>query len=334
MVKVGLGASTTSAAGRVLGATIGGINTIVEVATGLTRPLLFFDHDGNKKKGGTMASSNQRGGIVEFIAALQGKINENRGAIEAGLQRFAEWMENAAIRFQEAVKERSELYPKLRAVLPSLAKRGWFISGNFGMSEIMRLAQRCDGMAQSELDNYVADMYRSSFDEHGISLIENYPHRGFAIKPAIDAHRRGEYALSVPMFFAQAEGISFEALNKYIFTNSKAQGGVDENIRAAALERINGSKANQHESDPFMLCTFMEIMWTPFAEPLPVGYSSKDRTKHKYDGLNRNTVMHGLDLEYATEENSLKAFSMLSHVGALLHNLAAEESVFSWYEKT
>lgn len=283
--------------------------------------------------GETVENSNQWGGIVEFISGLQAKFNENRGAIDAGLQKFAQWMEDAAIRFQEDAKARSELYPKLRAVLTPLAKRGWFISGNFGMSEIMELAQRCDGMTESELDNCVADMYRSSFDEHGVSLIEGYPHRAFAIKPAIDAHRRGEYALSVPMFFAQAEGISFEALNKYIFTSTKAPGGVDENIRAAALERIKGSKANQHESDPFMLCTFMEIMWTPFAEPLPVGYGPKDRTKHKYDGLNRNTVMHGLDLDYATEENSLKAFSMLSHVGALLHNLAAEESVFSWYEK-
>lgn len=283
----------------------------------------------------TMENSNQWAGIVEFITGLERKFKENRGAIEAGLQKFAEWMENAAIRFQEDMKARAELYPKLLAVLPPLAKRGWFISGSFGMSEIMELAQRCESMSDSELDNWVASMYRSSFVEHGTSLIEKYPQRSFAIKPAIDAHNRGEYALSVPVFFAQAEGISFDTLNKYIFTNTKAPGGVDENIRAAALERLKGSKANQDMADPFnMLYTFMEIMWTPFAEPLPVGYGPKDRRIHNYEGLNRNTVMHGLDLEYATEENSLKAFSMLSHIGTLLHDLTEDEGGFSWYEKT
>jgi len=108
------------------------------------------------------------------------------------------------------------------------------------MSEIMELAQRCDGITENEIDKCVADMYRSSFDEHGVSLIEDYSHRVFAIKPAIDAHRRGEYALSVPMFFAQAEGISFEALNKYIFTNTKAPGGVSKTL---GRQLWRGSKA-------------------------------------------------------------------------------------------
>ena len=127
----------------------------------------------------------------------------------------------------------------------------------------------------------------------------------------------------MPVFFAQAEGICFATLNKYIFTNGKAPGGMDENIKAAAKERLERVKKPGDETNPYdTLSMFMEIMWLPFAEPLPIGYGPKDRRSHNYEGLNRNTLMHGLDLEYATEENSLKAFSMLSHVGSLLHNLS------------
>lgn len=281
-----------------------------------------------------MANSNPLAAIAEIIAGVARTFQIDRDAIEAGLRRFSEFMERAEISFQEAQKERAELYPKLRVVMGPLAKRGWFISGNFGVSELMELARRCDSMSDRELDDWMASQYRSSLDEHGESLVKDYPHRAFAIKPALDAHTRGEFALSIPVFFAQAEGICFETLNKYIFTKGKGPGGADENIKAAALERLHRSKANQNKSDPFdTMYFFMEMMWLPFAEQLPVGYGPKERRLHNYEGLNRNTVMHGLDLEYATEENSLKAFSMLSHIGTLLHNLAADEDVFSWYEK-
>jgi len=82
-----------------------------------------------------------------------------------------------------------------------------------------------------------------------------------------------------------------------------------------------------------MLSTLVEINWIPFAEPLPVAYSEKARESSKYDGLNRNTIMHGIALEeYATEENSLRAFSMLSHIGSLMHELVEKEKDYPWMQ--
>lgn len=193
-----------------------------------------------------------------------------------------------------------------------MGQRGWFVSGYFGLSEIVELASICGTVIPDALDRHVADMYRTSVAEHGESLSRDYPTRTFAIQPAVAAHQRREYALSVPIFFAQAEGIFYDRAQKYIFRKEKGQ-----NIRDAATKQLAAFAQAIEPYDTFS--RFMQIMWQPFADPLPIGYSESDRSKHGYAGLNRNTVLHGIALaEYATEENSLKAFSLLSHVGALV----------------
>lgn len=75
----------------------------------------------------------------------------------------------------------------------------------------------------------------------------------------------------------------------------------------------------------------LSIIWTSFAEVLPIAYNKSDREKFDYEGLNRNLVMHGLALEeYATEENSLRAFSLLSAVGSLMHDIENKEKDYPW----
>lgn len=256
--------------------------------------------------------------IGQFITGIEHKLQENRDATAAGLKGFSDGLRAVAVALHESSAARAELYPQLRTVVKPLAKRGWFVSGYFGISEVEALALQCESMAEVELDCAVCAMYRDSLDEHGFDLLRDYPQRAFAIKPAIDAHNRGEYALSVPLFFAQAEGISIAAIDKYIFSNAKQPGDIDGNIKAAAKERLERAVNDPYDT----LSIFMEIMWLPFEDPSPIGYSERDRRINQYDGLNRNTIMHGIDLTYATEENSLKAFSMLSHVGSLMHDLA------------
>ena len=61
-----------------------------------------------------------------------------------------------------------------------------------------------------------------------------------------------------------------------------------------------------------------ETMWLSVAGELPIGYSEKQRKNLDYTGINRHTVLHGIARgEYATKENSLKAFSFLSYMASL-----------------
>jgi len=74
------------------------------------------------------------------------------------------------------------------------------------------------------------------------------------------------------------------------------------------------------ESNPYgqVFGLLHEIMWLSVSEKLPIGYSKKERRNFNYDGINRHTVLHGIAMEdYATRENSLKAFSFLSYMSSL-----------------
>lgn len=283
-----------------------------------------------------MSNPDQWAAMREFITGLERKFHEDRDLIDAGLRKFAQGIQEIVVGYQKYVETTTRLYPKVKDSVGPLAARGWFISGYFGMSEILELGMKCETVCVDELERYVADMYRSSIDEHMRDLIRDYPQRAFAIKPAVDAHNRGDYALSVPLFFIQAEGISFAAINKYIFKNGRSKGDVDENIKDAAMLRLKAIKDLEGSAGAYgILSTFVEIMWIPFAATLPVTYGEKARESNKYDGLNRNTIMHGIALEeYATEENSLRAFSMLSHVGSLMHELVEQEKDYPWMQKT
>lgn len=283
-----------------------------------------------------MSNPNQWAHTMEFITGLTRKLHENSDAIEDVLRKIVAGMQEFCVGLQNYVETTARLYPKVKSVAEPLAGRGWFISGYFGASELVRLGMQSETASIDELERYVADMYRSSLDEHMGDIIRDYPHRAFAVKPAVDAHNRGEYALAVPLFFAQAEGISFAAIDKYIFKNGRSKGNVDDNIKEAAKQRLKAIEDSEGSAEyNGMMATLVEIMWIPFKEPLPLAYGEKDRKLKQYHGLNRNTVMHGIALEeYATEENSLRAFSMLSHVGALMHELDKKEKKYPWMKKS
>ena len=202
-----------------------------------------------------------------------------------------------------------KLYPKLHAQAVPLAQRGWFLSGTIGISDLLALAEVCETATETELDAHVAACYRSDIANQMGDILREYPQRAFALQPAMDAHQREEYALSVPVFFAQADGIVFDGCARDLFMKK------GKALRDLAEEELKAIAKH----DPTTLELLQMLMWLPLSKPLPVSYGQTDRKEHGYDGLNRNTVLHGISLsEYATEENSLKAFSMLSYVASLM----------------
>lgn len=259
----------------------------------------------------------------EFVTSLEQQFHENPDAIAPNLKKLAEEIQKYSADFRDYKESKMKLYPKVKIVAERLVKRGWFISGYFGQSELAALGKLVDA-STDDLERIVANMYRSSVNEHMINLIKDYPQRSFAIKPAIDAHNRGEYAISIPLFFIQADGISFVESDKYMFTRTK--------IQLAASDRLNAMERTTYNIEVYgMLSSLIEIMWIQHKQQSPVADSQDVRISSDYKGLNRHTVIHGVALEeYATEENSLQAFSMLSHIGSLMHDLKKQESDYPW----
>lgn len=261
--------------------------------------------------------STSMGKLGEQLAILNQKINTlvpDRGLIESltsGAQKFAE----LGIALRRTYEKRFEHYPRLAENLDNLAKQGWFVSVDLPLSVYEELAFSLERLATDPdkaalVDALFVECFQPEIEELCRNLVEDNPHRAFAIQPAVAAHLRGEYALSVPVFFSQAEGIVRDRTERELFTKPPRKPEVHVS-NWAEKKRI----AVQQVEDLFDY--FEDALWSPLCLDLPITWGPKERKDHEYIGLNRHTTLHGMDLDYASEVNSLKAFSLLCYVSSV-----------------
>jgi hypothetical protein len=131
----------------------------------------------------------------------------------------------------------------------------------------------------------------------------HWPQRKTLLGDAFEAHKNGLYTLSIPVFLSQADGMAFNILQAFVFTDHNGA-----KISDKAKELIDAETEN-HE----LMCSFVGIL----LEEHTIRTSTKNRDERRLSGapispLNRHGVLHGIDLDYATEANSLRAISLLS----------------------
>ncbi|MBD8188915.1 hypothetical protein IFU20_22310 [Pseudomonas viridiflava] len=200
----------------------------------------------------------------------------------------------------------SKLYPEMIENLGFFANLSWFVSLNIPISnfrsQVMCLPNDLSDSEKTEYaDQKFLEFYESWFDSLCSIAIRKFPDRAFALEPAFNAHKRGEFALSIPVFLSQSDGILFDLTKKELFSSNG-------HISSVVMTMINGD---------LKVGSMTQAVWTPLAEIRPIGWSLKTRSKNSYQGFNRNTIMHGLDNSYATEINSFKSFSLLSYIISL-----------------
>ena len=201
------------------------------------------------------------------------------------------------------VEELSELPERYREALKSLGKEGWFYSPEMStdlLSEIDHLLIE-DPNGVSE---WLCDFFRERLNDIEQELVQAYPDRKHLLQDAFEAHREGKYSLSVPVFLAQADGIFWEKSSerKSLFAYGQRKDAVKE----------HASQISVYDS----------IYLYPLEISLPLWKPKGNR--RSYNQLNRHVVLHGLSVDYDTEENSLKAVSLLSYLHWIL-NMNEEE---------
>jgi hypothetical protein len=261
---------------------------------------------------GAKSLFDQNSGLAKALEAA--RVFNERFSITVGEFLKSDFMiqlGETLVRLKEANEKRAEKYPQFSRNLEEIANQGWFLSLHMGFSSYEELAFSLDYLPESEgrweaLDKAFSSHYSESIDYYLERITGKYPARAFAVRPAVAAHLRGEYALSVPVFFSQAEGILRDETARELFTK---QGG---HISSYALAQRGDAPDG---ADWFGY--FDDAIWAPLCGDLPIAWGPRQREQAGYSGLNRNTTLHGIDLGYATEVNSLKAFSLLCYVAGL-----------------
>lgn len=231
---------------------------------------------------------------------------------------FARFIKETNERFSEfaerlnAVSERirtafSELPEQSRQVQTILAKQGWYLSGKVMPGEIAALyhLSNDDKVAIEEVMIKYAEHH---FNEIWEDVVTSWPERAAVLNDAFEVHENEKYTLSIPVMLTQGDGFSFEMLGVNFY--SKEKDGSPITARASK-ETIKRKEFESSYIDDFFL--------TPLSQLCSIAEGTKERDRKRQMGeyfgpLNRHGVLHGLDFDYASRANSLRAVLILDYL--------------------
>lgn len=188
-----------------------------------------------------------------------------------------------------------------QAALMTLGNHGWFFDLSMPLSFLWEIENILNEGNIEEVESALLDYFRKKIQSIEDSLIAKFPHRARFISAAFNAHRRGEYELSIPVYLSQTDGICYEVINHSLF---RRKGG---NKKPATAIYVDSVASN----------TFRHALLSPLSNPLPISASETERDEN-FSELNRHQVMHGESLIYGTEINSIKSISLLNYVAQVL----------------
>lgn len=185
--------------------------------------------------------------------------------------------------------------------------RGWYVGPSLGGQSVVDLADAIDeGGHDDAIEAEIAEHVRDNTPEIESEVLKNWPDRAAILRDAFGAHRRGLFTLSIPTFLAQADGIAREIMGAHLFTDHD---GVKNGVKIADRAQ---SLIDANDECRVLMSAFVGIL----CEKHSMRAKTADRDQQKLAGLpfsplNRQGVLHGVDLDYPTELNSLRAISLL-----------------------
>ncbi len=214
------------------------------------------------------------------------------------LQRFIQDIITPA--FEQLRRNFRDLPPRTQKALLLLGTHGWYLDLEMPFPRYLwELEKALSKGNVEEVEEALAEHFESRLDEIEASIIERFPKRAKIIQAAFKAHRRKEYELSIPLLFAQTDGICKEVVKQNFFMKKNKKPRT-----AIYVEQI--------ASD-----TFRAALLSPLTQTLPIGASEHERPED-FNELNRHMVLHGESLDYGTKVNSLKAVSLINYVAHVL----------------
>jgi len=194
-----------------------------------------------------------------------------------------------------------QLPENIQAALLTLGNHGWFFDLEMPLPILWELENALNEGDLKGAEAALVDYFRENLQSIENRLNSKFPLRAKILSSAFNAHKCGEYELSIPVFLAQTDGICYEVINQYFFM------------------RVRGEKkpSTAIYVDTLASDTFRHALLSPLSLPLPISASKNERDE-SFNELNRHQVMHGESLDYGTEINSLKSVSLLNYVVQVL----------------
>jgi len=193
----------------------------------------------------------------------------------------------------------AELPPRTREACLAIAREGWYVDPDVDFTELWALEAAAVNGDIEGLDATLSSYFEERLDAIESRVCDHFPNRKHLFSLAFGAHRRGEYALSIPVLLAQTDGMCAEVLDQELFRRRDGKPRTADFVRRIQVD------------------TFLYALLAPLEEPLPINATEAERGED-FVYLNRHTVMHGESLDYGSRMNGLRAVSLVNYVAQML----------------
>lgn len=200
-----------------------------------------------------------------------------------------------------------------RFVNAFLSDRGWLLSGETPSGLVNRLAPLVRQGEGEAVDQAMRDHVGARLDEIVHRASEKCPLRAPILAAAARAHAERAFELTVPTLLSQADGMALELIGGHFFrrtatptrkSTTETGKALDEKLPDQQEIRADGYLA------PLLIAVFVGSSLGVHTQVRIEGR----RADPAYGPLNRHGVLHGIDKDYATEDNSLRAFLLVEYI--------------------
>jgi hypothetical protein len=225
--------------------------------------------------------------VGEFYAKFFDYNRNLAAGIFSELQRYNELIRSITEQFSDDVFIDLELH---------LIDEGWYLSIDLPASVVLDLADLHDEQKFEEIEQWLRRFYRQKVNYVQPEILSAFPHRRRILESAFAAHRRREYALSIPVFLNQADGISSDLWQENFFRPRRSNRRIDKILQGR---------------DSGLSVTVLRHLYQQGS------LRASFKPGNSPTRLNRHAVIHGTSTDYDTEENSLRCIALLEFLMSL-----------------
>ena len=202
-----------------------------------------------------------------------------------------------------------EFYDKFKGINNKLFKDyffinkyGWFPDKEIYLYYYFFILILKDDEKESKVNEILSKHTKKNIKKIKFRLLKKYPKLTQNINEAFEAHKNSKYTLSIPAFLIMVDHICYTSFNESFYSKGKIKRLVKNNLKPNPKYR-----------------NFYKAFFKPFIENLPIMYNSTERNENDSKliedfGYNRHEIMHGLNINYYNEVNSLKIISLLNYI--------------------
>ncbi len=224
-----------------------------------------------------------------------------------------------------AGKKPSRVFPRIQRLLKRLpddaevvgrhlADQGWYLpTASLPLGVFSHLRGMVDRGEHKEVERWMLEFARTQADVILKQSEEHCPERFPILRDAFEALAEGRYTLSIPAMLAQADGMSFDLLGASVFGKERwglprTEKALDELLQQCVFR---GHAYPVGQIDGILLKPLRRLS-ALMANFYRVGTAGKPPSE--CGPLSRHGVLHGLDLNYATEANSLRVVLLIAYL--------------------